>query len=29
MIHQNTAQGGGSLPDKAMVNDALGAMKAT
>lgn len=29
MMNQNFAQGGGSLPDKAMVNDALGSIKAS
>ena len=29
MTHQNFAQGGGTLPDKAMVNDALGSIKAS
>jgi spore coat protein CotF len=29
MMNQNTAQSGGTLQEKAMVNDALGAMKAS
>jgi spore coat protein CotF len=29
MMNQNFAQGGGSLPDKVIVNDALGSIKAS